>query len=229
MHHANSSFSFSFAILPFAALAFGCAPTGTAKPIAPQPEVTEPAAPAAPETTAPKQSMNPEILSLMMSDTPSEKAAPEVAAQFGRLLGAWACTSEQRQPDGTFKKIPGEAEWTWFYTLDGRAVQDIWQAIPGQGGVGTNLRVWDAESKVWHIAWATTSQRDISHFTAKYDGGNMVMTGEQPARGKFPAHSARITFHQIKADSFQWKYEATNPGGGTVWQEFSRLSCNRAS
>lgn len=165
----------------------------------------------------------------MMRDTPHEKAAPEVAAQYGRLLGTWKCKSAQRQPDGTFKEGADEATWTWFYTLDGRAIQDLWQGPPSKGGgVGTNIRVWDPAAKVWNIAWAATSQPDISRFTARAaDNGDIVMTGEQPARKPFPAHQARVTFHDIEAASFLWRYEAGAPGGGGPWQEFSRLSCRR--
>lgn len=161
----------------------------------------------------------------MVADQPGDKADPAVSRDFGRLVGTWACKSAQRQPDGSFKEQAEEATWTWFYTLDGRAVQDVWEDV--KGGIGTNLRVYDPEQAKWHIAWATTGQRDLSQFTAVSAGADIVMTGEQPARGPFPAHQARVTFHDISATSFLWKYEASAPGGGTQRQEFSRLSCRR--
>lgn len=42
-----------------------------------------------------------------------------------------------------------------------------------------------------------------------------------------PAHLARVTFHNITADHFDWKYEASAPGDGENWQLYSTLSCTR--
>ena len=151
-------------------------------------------------------------------------------AQFGRLIGRWTCTSAQRQKDGSFKDIAGEATWTWFYALDGRIVQDVWEGpAPAGGGVGTNLRVWNDQTQKWDIAWATSSQGGIQRLTAEAQGDDLVMTGDQPARAPFPAHTARITFHTIEADSFLWKYEAAAPGQPGPWAEFSRMSCRRSA
>ena len=180
------------------------------------------------ETSRPAQASGasaPDFLARMVAHRPGEKAAPAVSQEFGRLLGKWACKSAQRQPDGTFTEGPKESTWTWFYTLDGTAIQDVWEGAAG--GIGTNLRVYDKDQAKWFIVWATTSQRDISQFTAVGAGADIVMTGEQPARAPFPAHQARITFHDISAENFSWKYEATAPGGGTTWQEVSRISCRR--
>ena len=52
------------------------------------------------------------------------------------------------------------------------------------------------------------------------------MRGELPARAPFPAHQARITFHDITTTAFSWKYEGGKIGGDQ-FQEFSRLHCRR--
>ena len=92
---------------------------------------------------------------------------------------------------------------------------------------GSDLRVYDPEAGQWQLAWTHAALRAIDRFTARAEGDTVVMRGELPARGPFPAHSARITFSQITADGFAWVYEATTPGGDN-WQPFSRIRCRRA-
>ena len=65
-------------------------------------------------------------------------------------------------------------------------------------------------------------------FEARAQGEDLVMTGEIPARGQRPPHTARVTFHDISSDSFQWRYEASLQGGDGPWSEQARLSCRRA-
>lgn len=216
-----------------ALLTLGCAASS------PGPASNPVAAPAANSTAGQKPSIEestpvrpeaasgsmPGFLARMMASRPGAKAAPAVTQEFGRLVGTWACKSAQRQQDGTFKEQAKESIWTWFYTLDGTAIQDVWEGAPG--GIGTNLRVYDPEQSKWNIVWATTGQTDISQFTAVGAGPDIIMTGEQPARAPFPAHQARVTFYDITEANFSWKYEGGAPGGGTQWQEVSRISCRR--
>ena len=162
----------------------------------------------------------------LLASEPAD-GAPEGLAQFGRLVGTWECTSEQRQQDGSFAAGPNTASWTWFYTLGGKAVQDIWE--PAQGAVGTNLRIYDAASDSWEIQWATGAVGHFERITAKADGDKVVMHGEVDATAALPAHRRRITFFDISADAFEWKYEATKPGGDSGWTEYSRLHCLAAT
>ncbi|MEM9493506.1 MAG: hypothetical protein AAGC55_30435 [Myxococcota bacterium] len=213
-------------------LAAACAPAAatSAPPASTTTSAAPPASPAPPATSVAPAVVSAASLQRVVRARPHPDAPPELSAQFGRLVGSWRCQSAQRQPDGSWKDGPGEATWTWFYTLDGHAVQDIWEgSAEGGGGIGVNLRVWDDEAKTWHLAWATTGQRDIASFTAAAEGETLVMRGDQPTRGPFPAHRARITFHTIEDASFQWKYEASPPTGAASWREFSRIRCRRLS
>lgn len=152
--------------------------------------------------------------------------APAELAQFGRMVGVWSCTSEQIQQDGTFAPGTTTATWTWFYTLGGRAVQDIWET---GASVGTNLRVYDPETDSWEIQWVASSLVHFQLITARAVGDTVVMHGEAPAGGGFPAHARRITFFDITDDRFEWKYEATKSGTDTGWSEFSRLHCTKVN
>ena len=193
---------------------FGCGGTAAPHPaVGPANPTAQPPAPAEPK----------EWPALRSEAAASD--APAGLNQFGRLAGTWACTTEQRQPDGTWKAGPGTATWTWFYTLGGLAVQDIWE--PVTGAVGTNLRVYDAAEDAWQIQWVTGALTKFQHITAKADGENIVMHSDAPAAGPIPAHASRTTFFDIAADKFEWKYEATKLGTDTNWTEFSRLHCSK--
>jgi hypothetical protein len=153
-------------------------------------------------------------------------AAPAELDQFGRLAGAWSCTSEQRQPDGSFKKAPGTSTWTFFYTLEGYAVADLFEPANPKATDGLNLRIFDPEAKRWRVTWWRHPLAGFDHYEATRVGDTIVMRGDHEARGKFPAHQARITFHHIAPSAFQWRYEAASPGSDQ-WRVFARMSCSR--
>ena len=54
------------------------------------------------------------------------------------------------------------------------------------------------------------------------------MRGDIAAKGPFPDHQARITFSEMTADAFEWRYEAASPGTDGPWQVFSRIHCQAA-
>ena len=166
----------------------------------------------------------------LISTAPNPEA-PEQLTQFGQFQGVWKCTSQNRQPDGSWKQRPGVATWTWYYVLDGHAVQDLWEpdreANP-KAAVGTNLRTYDAETDTWHMVWTTATEPVFATFRAGATNGNLVMFGERAATRAFSAHLARITFHNISDEHFDWKYEASSARSSHQWQEVSRLSCDRS-
>lgn len=158
--------------------------------------------------------------------------APEGVDQYGQFAGTWTCIPAARQPDGTLKESEARPTWTWHYALNGHAVQDVWIPDPAQSrpgaAMGTNLRVYDPEKDQWTMVWTTETLGRFQTFNARMKDGEIVMNGDVP-QGQFPAHMARITFHNISDDHFDWKYEASNPGDGVNWQLHSTLACDRVS
>jgi len=191
----------------------GCAASPAPAPAAPSPVAAPPAAEA------------PSISWPALAANEPAADAPAQLAQFGQLVGVWSCSSEQRGPDGTFTPGKNLATWSWFYTLGGRVVQDIWE--PQTGPAGTNIRVYDAKSNTWRIQWTTGAMSDFQAITAQAVDDTIVMRTDSPAGGKFPAHTVRITFFDMTADKFEWKYEAGAPGTDGPWQEQSRLHCTK--
>lgn len=212
-------------LLPILALlaATACASSPCPKPAA----TTRPAATTSTPSAIPATpTWQDRVAKRMLGDRPA-KDAPAGLAQFGQLVGTWTCTSTKRNAKGGFDTLPGQSTWSWFYTLDGRAILDVFEPPKGSAAaVGVNLRVYNENTNTWQLAWTTGALKAIDGFTAKAEGDNVVMRGERAARAPFPAHSARITFHNISATSFSWVYEATAPGG-SAWKPFSRIQCTK--
>ena len=156
--------------------------------------------------------------------------APAGVKQYGQFEGRWTCAPEYMDSEGNWQILDARPQWVWHYVLDGAAVQDVWlpdsEKSPPGAAKGTNLRVYDTENDEWDMVWTTETSGRFQHFTAKMIEGEIVMRGDIPA-GQRPAHRARITFHNISHEHFDWKYEASSPNGGTQWQLFSSMSCQR--
>ena len=70
-----------------------------------------------------------------------------------------------------------QREWLWYYILDGHAIQDDFVVVfKDESGnslrrvVGTNIRIYNAEEKRWHMAWISSKARRLAAFTAVNEG-----------------------------------------------------------
>ena len=159
---------------------------------------------------------------------PVESGDPAFA-QFGRFLGSWGCTASQRTDSG-WQAQPGVHSWRWTTTLDGHAIQDYWTPAPEANdplGVGTNLRIYNQQRERWEIVWTTAAQQEWDLIWAEEQGGKMVLHMQRPSRSGYKAHVARISFHNITASSYDWKYESAPLDDSRNFTEVFRLSCNR--
>src|SRR5512145_841326 len=87
---------------------------------------------------------------------------PEAHDVYGWLVGSWDLdVLHYAAVDVRGQGLKGEVHFGW--TLEGRAIQDVW-IMPrreGRGGkldrgmnmYGTTLRVWDASLQAWRITW----------------------------------------------------------------------------
>ena len=156
--------------------------------------------------------------------------APEQLMEYGQLVGNWQCTGQSLQQDGTWKDSPGVATWTWYYVLDGHAIQDFWHPAPNVEGKvipGLSLRTYDAATGIWNVIATLASSARIDAFNSSFRNDAIHVTTERAASARFPAHLMHITFHNISANHFDWKYEGSGLTDGQNWQEFSRISCDR--
>lgn len=87
--------------------------------------------------------------------------------------------------------------------------------------VGTNIRIYNAEEKQWHMAWIDKNNRRLATFTAVYEDGKIIMSGRN-AQGR----QIRNTFYNITSNEFDWQQEWTFDEGKT-WVAVSKIHCTR--
>ncbi len=154
--------------------------------------------------------------------------APPETALLGQLVGVWEAEQTFRNRDGSWSEKKTHAEWRWYYILDGHAIQDDWIKPPmsdtlseTQRVFGTNIRIYNAGSHQWEMAWIDTNKRRTATFTAVNLEGRVIMTGQNAA-----GHPIRNTFYDMTETSFKWEQEWTRDGG-TTWFPVARISCTR--
>jgi hypothetical protein len=152
---------------------------------------------------------------------------PESADVYGWLVGSWEleCLHYRGAPV-TFQ---GEAHFAW--TLEGRAVQDVWimprvsarTAASGRENnmYGTTLRVWDPSIQAWRISWKNPARAHFEEQIGRRSGADIVQVGAR--RDGTPT---RWTFTEITPDSFHWLGEALQPDGRT-WKLESEFRARR--
>lgn len=143
-------------------------------------------------------------------------------AQFGRYLGDWTMTDWTLSPDGKNWTQGKGARWNFTCVGNGIAVQDFW--MPHGGGQGTNLRIYDAKTQAWDIAWTSNTLPGFSHITAKQDeGGHIVMRYVSPKQN--PAR--RITFYPPTDTGWDWTLDISTDGEKT-WLRVFKMTASKA-
>jgi len=150
--------------------------------------------------------------------------APPETKLMGQLAGSWDAEQTIIGKDGTWNGRKSKAIWRWYYILDGHAIQDDWISIDSlnrKKAVGTNIRIYNPDDKLWYMAWIDKTHRRLATFTATNESGNIVMDGTN-SNGRH-IHN---TFYNIKQDTFDWKQEWTFDEGKS-WVEVARIHCTR--
>jgi hypothetical protein len=143
--------------------------------------------------------------------------------EFGRYIGDWLIEDEGLQQDGKTWKAGNGARWLFTCVGNGIAVQDFWMPNGKDGGpapgVGTNLRIYDAEQKHWDITWTATQTQNHSHIRAKRDeNDNIIMHYVSPKQRPL----RRITFFPPTKKGWNWKMEISSDDG-VNWLEVYRI------
>jgi hypothetical protein len=134
---------------------------------------------------------------------------------FGRFIGSWDVEVTDYHDDGSTET--GSAEWHFGWTLNGRAIQDVWIA-PSRDeqqrlGVrprewGTAVRFYEPDSDTWRMVWSGPYRARQILFIAHEDGDRIVIEGEEE-----PGKTLNWIFSEIKPDSFHWHAVVLEPDG----------------
>ena len=129
---------------------------------------------------------------------------PQAHDVYGWLAGSWEL--ECLHYKGTPVSLKGEAHFGW--TLEGRAVQDVW-TMPGHM-YGTTLRMWDSSIEAWRISWKNPLRNHFEEQIGRRVGKEIVQVGTR-ANGTV----TRWRFTEITPDSFHWLGEVLESDGKT--------------
>jgi len=149
------------------------------------------------------------------ADGPNDNAHANLR-HMAPLIGQWDITDYNLSPEGEWVEGSG-ADWSFWWALDGYAVQDLWIA-PGydvalddetRRSVGTNIRRVDPATGEWEMAWLTKASGPTLRFTAKSTEDEVVMESVEP---HFTGAPTRITFYNMTGDSFDWTLERAADG-----------------
>jgi hypothetical protein len=144
-------------------------------------------------------------------------------AQFGRYIGNWDIADSRLSQDGTEWSDGEGAQWNFVCIGNGTAVQDFW--MPANGTIGTNLRIYNAGTGNWDIAWAINGLPGFAYIQAREDeDGNIIMHYKTPV----PDPLRRITFFPPDEDGWNWKLELSTDKGET-WFDAYRVRASRSA
>lgn len=150
---------------------------------------------------------------------------------YGWLIGSWDLDVTRFRDDGSRRHWPGE--WHFGWTLEGRAIQDVWIVPPRGPGrqvdaaanansYGTTLRVYDPARNAWHIQWTDPVTQTYLSMIGRKDGADIVQLGTAP-----DGRRIRWSFRDITANAFRWCGE-TSADEGATWQLVVEFLARRA-
>jgi hypothetical protein len=147
--------------------------------------------------------------------------APDRAAQMGLyawLIGSWTFDAVVHLDNGTRHEGKGEIHFGW--TLEGRAIQDVW-ILPGLFH-GTTLRVYDPTLDAWHILWSDPLRQVYRRQIGRAHGNEIMQEGREDA-----GVLTRWRFVDIDAakNSFRWLGERAPDGQN--WQRQAEFVARR--
>ncbi len=124
---------------------------------------------------------------------------------FGQFIGSWDLRVRffNEEGDVSFDE-PGT--WSFGWILDGRAVQDLLtypnagSARPGERGIGTSIRLYDAATGTWSVYWLGATSNTRITLTAKATDDGIRLDGPD-----VDGSPLRWTFTDITPGSFQWQ------------------------
>lgn len=167
-------------------------------------------------------------LSLAIKDTYTINPLASVETkQYAPLLGNWEITDSSLDKEGKWQTGSG-ADWNWYTILNGQAIQDDWiqpsldkKIEAGKRQYGTNIRIYNPEKGKWDQIWTSSGSKKFDQFTAIKKDGTIVM------RGFYAGNESRITFFNIKTNSFDWKMEFQSKVDKSKWKEVYRIHGKR--
>lgn len=152
---------------------------------------------------------------LVSNDARSELTELEV---FAPLIGSWKLQVTNYTPDGRSDVV--EADWTFGWALDGRALIDVWicpsresrRASGSNGGEwGMSVRFWDPAIERFRSTWLGAANGWVIPFLGQTTDEGFQIESQEPDVVR------NWIFSNINQDSFSWRAEEANPEDGSLF------------
>ncbi|HEY0944302.1 MAG TPA: hypothetical protein VGD81_03515 [Opitutaceae bacterium] len=136
---------------------------------------------------------------------------------FGQFVGVWAIDVTYFGSEGEPCRIEGE--WRFRWTLDNRAIHDVWVAPRRNSGpieeeactdLGAMLRFYDAKIDAWRATPLGPARTGAESFVAREVEGDIVIDGNGGGGA-----AARWIFSEITPQSFRWRALESGDGWRT--------------
>jgi len=153
----------------------------------------------------------------LAADGPAADRAAQMTL-YGWLVGSWDLDVIEHRDDGSTRRRPGE--WHFGWTLEGRAIQDVWivpprgkragDAVANSDRYGTTLRTYDPRIDAWHIQWTDPVSQTYLTMIGRRQGDDIVQDGTNAA-----GQTVRWSLREITPDAFRWLGEVSDDGGAS--------------
>ena len=151
--------------------------------------------------------------------------APAELADFDPLIGLSECSSELRNPDGSWNE-PNTMFWRWKYIMNGMGVQDE-TLQEGRFSAGS-IRQFNADSAAWYVHYYS-SNSPISTLPSwkggKTEEGDIILYNKQTAPNGMDGFY-KINFLNITEESFYWQGEWVNEDESIIYPTW-KIDCKK--
>ena len=143
---------------------------------------------------------------------------PQRMHLFGQFVGTWKAECRfLDEESGAWSEFA--YDWTFAYTLGGRAVQDVLVAPSASDPAvletkGSTVRVYDPVLGAWRVSWFGAVANDFCTLVATDHRDGIRQDGTQT-----DGRPIRWNFSEISEDSFMWDGWVSDDEGRTWWLE----------
>lgn len=171
---------------------------------------TPPPTPAAQPTPPPAPAAQPQAVVPPAAPAPPPCSTPEFK-QFDFWLGEWELEGKSPVPNKPNEFTTGRHKNTITKTFDGCVIQENFDDLNGFHGM--SVSTYDTTLGKWKQTWVDNTGTYIDTIGEFKDGKMVLQRKLVNARG-IPVIQ-RMTFSNIKPDSFDWDWEASRDEGKT--------------
>ena len=166
----------------------------------------------------------------LVSSGPHPDLPPEQRI-FEPFIGSWGLLVTWYEDSGAVKRRE-RGEWHFAWTLEGRAVQDVWIVPPRSERAGrldlyeygTSLRFFDPSLDAWRSTWIGPAHRVVHNFLARRIGDEVVLETTLESGRRM-----RWAFSEVTHKSFVWRNSRESDDGWILTQDFQARRAGRAA